>query len=84
MTVKEKLMEEIEQISESLLTKTLDYLLLAKKQNSQNTFVETSNSIWNLAQEFIKDLPEEEINKIPTDGALQHDHYIYGTPKIEV
>jgi predicted DNA-binding antitoxin AbrB/MazE fold protein len=26
-------------------------------------------------------LPEEVIAQWPTDGASQHDHYIYGTPK---
>jgi predicted DNA-binding antitoxin AbrB/MazE fold protein len=26
-------------------------------------------------------LPEEVVARLPTDGASQHDHYIYGTPK---
>ena len=26
-------------------------------------------------------LPEEIVSQWPTDGASQHDHYIYGTPK---
>jgi antitoxin component of MazEF toxin-antitoxin module len=26
-------------------------------------------------------LPPEVLDKMPTDGASQHDHYIYGTPK---
>ena len=28
-----------------------------------------------------EDIPEEEWEKLPTDLATQHDHYIYGTPK---
>lgn len=40
-------------------------------------------SIWQLAEDFVKDLPESELDKLPKDGAEQHDHYIYGTPKIE-
>lgn len=27
------------------------------------------------------DVPDEVWEKLPTDGAEQHDHYIYGTPK---
>ena len=27
------------------------------------------------------DVPDEEWDKLPTDLAEQHDHYIYGTPK---
>src|SRR5437868_4065396 len=28
-----------------------------------------------------RDLPPEAFEGMPTDGASQHDHYIYGTPK---
>ena len=28
-------------------------------------------------------LPEDIRAKLPTDGASQHDHYIYGVPKRE-
>lgn len=27
------------------------------------------------------DVPDEDWEKLPKDGAEQHDHYIYGTPK---
>jgi antitoxin component of MazEF toxin-antitoxin module len=27
------------------------------------------------------DAPPEELDKMPIDGASQHDHYLYGTPK---
>ncbi len=37
--------------------------------------------IWKLFAEAFKDVPEEELERLPTDGATQHDHYIYGTPK---
>ena len=26
-------------------------------------------------------LPPETLDLLPTDGASQHDHYVYGTPK---
>jgi antitoxin component of MazEF toxin-antitoxin module len=26
-------------------------------------------------------LPQETLDRLPVDGASQHDHYIYGTPK---
>jgi Arc/MetJ-type ribon-helix-helix transcriptional regulator len=37
--------------------------------------------IWEEIEEIIADVPDEEFNKLPVDGAEQHDHYIYGTPK---
>jgi hypothetical protein len=42
---------------------------------------EVRTSIW---EAFIKaslEIPDEELDLLPTDGATQHDHYIYGTPK---
>ena len=27
------------------------------------------------------DIPDEELDRLPVDGATQHDHYLYGTPK---
>jgi hypothetical protein len=30
----------------------------------------------------MRDVPEEEISKLPIDAAENHDYYIYGTPKI--
>ncbi len=38
-------------------------------------------SIWEVIREITADVPDEEWAKLPTDGAEQHDHYLYGTPK---
>lgn len=37
--------------------------------------------IWEVFEEISRSVPEEELRKLPEDGAEQHDHYIYGTPK---
>jgi uncharacterized protein with HEPN domain len=39
--------------------------------------------IWEFAQDLIQDVPEEELRRLPKDGAVNHDHYIYGTAKVE-
>ena len=31
----------------------------------------------------MRDVPPEILEQLPTDGASQHDHYIYGLPKRE-
>jgi hypothetical protein len=31
--------------------------------------------------DLAKDISDEEMAKLPRDGAANHDHYIYGTPK---
>jgi Arc/MetJ-type ribon-helix-helix transcriptional regulator len=40
-----------------------------------------SKPIWDEALELTADVPEQEWDKLPSDLAEQHDHYIYGTPK---
>lgn len=40
-----------------------------------------SKPVWEAFDEIMKDVPKEEFKKLPIDGALEHDHYIYGTPK---
>jgi hypothetical protein len=37
--------------------------------------------LWEIADDLLKDVPQEVLDRLPTDGAVQHDHYIYGTPK---
>jgi hypothetical protein len=32
----------------------------------------------------MQDVPPEIMAQMPTDGASQHDHYIYGWPKRDV
>ena len=42
---------------------------------------EVQQPIWEKFIEASLEIPEEELDRLPTDGATQHDHYIYGTPK---
>jgi hypothetical protein len=37
--------------------------------------------IWERILERSAAIPDEEWDKLPVDGAEQHDHYLYGTPK---
>ena len=41
----------------------------------------THKSIWERILERSQTVPDEEWSKLPVDGAEQHDHHIYGTPK---
>jgi putative addiction module CopG family antidote len=37
--------------------------------------------IGEIIDELMSDLPDDVLGRLPVDGAAQHDHYIYGTPK---
>jgi len=40
-----------------------------------------SRPIWEIITELSSEIPMEEWAKLPADGAEQHDHYLYGSPK---
>jgi demethoxyubiquinone hydroxylase (CLK1/Coq7/Cat5 family) len=48
---------------------------------NQSTEDISEKSIWEIAQEIVKQMTDEEVAHLPKDGAEQHDYYIYGTPK---
>jgi hypothetical protein len=48
-------------------------------------FVETleppRKTLWEMWQKHLKDIPEEELDKIPTDASQNLDHYLYNASK---
>lgn len=92
MTTKEQLIAELEGVPEEFLRQVLQFVLTRKEQpqtphtdlNLTTSDLASGNSgktIWEIAEEITRDMTPEEIAQLPTDGAEQHDHYIYGTPK---
>ena len=37
--------------------------------------------IWEILTEMSDVIPLEEWEKLPSDGSVNHDHYLYGAPK---
>jgi len=37
--------------------------------------------IWEVAADLVREAPENSLNAVPADGAAQHDHYLYTSPK---
>jgi hypothetical protein len=38
-------------------------------------------SLWEVIDDIMESVPEEVLSSFPKDGAEQHDHYLYGSPK---
>jgi hypothetical protein len=52
-----------------------DWLLqLAKERGGQSPF-------WKKILDLVDSMPPEAFEGLPKDGASEHDHYIYGSPK---
>ncbi|MEA5469225.1 hypothetical protein [Spirulina sp. 06S082] len=94
--IKEQLLQEIERTPDNLIKEVLDFLQFVKAKQEKILIENGSNvksmkemdgkgsrdrPIWEVFEEFTENIPEEVVAKLPTDGADQHDHYIYGTPK---
>ena len=70
---------------ERLLSDALDALDALEAQCDTNgkwgEKKSSSASILKIFEEARRHIPEEELAALPSDGASQHDHYIYGLPK---
>lgn len=40
-----------------------------------------SRPIWEIAEELVREIPPDEVSRMPQDLAAEHDHYLYGHPK---
>lgn len=60
-------------------------LLPAEKQERVLEFVESleppRRSLLDIVREIEESIPDDVLDKLPTDGAENHDHYLYGAPK---
>ncbi|WP_199320556.1 hypothetical protein [Leptolyngbya sp. FACHB-261] len=36
--------------------------------------------IWEIFDQIMAGMPEEELSQLPADASIQHDHYLYGLP----
>lgn len=80
MSVKDRIYEIVEAMPETEALSLLETLengrmdLPGRNGNGQLTFEEK-------IAEIVRQIPEEEMQKVPADFLDQLDHYIYGTPK---
>ena len=52
---------------------------LAKSEFNEN--LRDRESIWDVVEEINTELPADTWETVPTDGAINLDHYLYGAPK---
>ena len=55
-----------------------EVLELVEKKISANR---KNKPIWERIIEVSAEIPDEEWAKLPSDGSVNHDHYLYGAPK---
>jgi antitoxin component of MazEF toxin-antitoxin module len=55
--------------------------LVAEVQDGRIVLGPVRRPIWERIIALTADIPPEELDKPPVDGAAQLDHYLYGAPK---
>jgi len=76
-TIQEKIRALPEEKQERVLSLVEELL---KETNGEQVSV-SARPIWEIAEEISSHIPLDEWEKLPRDGAEQHDHYLYGSPK---
>jgi hypothetical protein len=73
--------EQMERLYRELDNKRAAASAVAQPAASEKAAETARKPIWERILERSAAIPDEEWDKLPTDLAEQHDHYIYGTPK---
>lgn len=71
----------VEAVYENGVLKPAGPLPLKEHEKVRVTVEPVRPPIWERISALTADATPEELAKPPTDGASQHDHYLYGTPK---
>ena len=77
----QKAIERIQTLPEDDQDRVARVMLHEIETVAQNGDEPVVKSVWEIFQDAFKDIPEEEWEKLPKDGAAELDHYLYGTPK---
>ena len=70
----------LEEFAEKVLREKSREAIRDLQKNSAASQVD-ERPIWEVITDVMKDVPDEVFDRLPKDGASEHDHYIYGTPK---
>ena len=80
-TVLQETVQAIRTLTEEQLKDVLAYVRKIGKENGEDKSIKPKKKIWEEIEEIMKDIPKEAWEGMPTDGSLNHDHYLYGAPK---
>jgi hypothetical protein len=67
--------------TDALVREALDKILADAPEQLAGPSRE-ARPIWEVMLDSIKDISPEEFARLPKDGASEHDHYLYGHPKL--
>ena len=83
-TTLQEVVRVVRGLNEEQLKEVLAYMKKMREENgNEATAKPNKKKIWEKIAEMREKLPKNAFDEIPTDGSLNHDHYLYGSPKRE-
>ena len=80
--IEDKVIEKLRVLPESQQAEVLKFVEdLAEVEAKTDNGHQAGVPIWDKIQAIMRDVPDEVLANIPTDGAINVDHYLYGAPK---
>jgi len=80
--IEQMLIEKVRALPHDKQSEVLEFVDNLCVQDQSTEILESqAKPIWEVIQEIAAQVPEEQWDRLPQDGAEQHDHYLYGAPK---
>lgn len=77
VNLQEIIQEQVRVLSEDEMKRVLDFMQNLRKDKK----VRKVKPISAIFEELSNEIPLDEWKELPSDGAENHDHYLYGAPK---
>ena len=58
-----------------------EIVLVLETTETAASVVGDEKPFWEVAADLARDIPDDVLSAVPTDGAARHDHYLYAAPK---
>jgi len=83
--IEEKVIEKLRALPEDQQAEVLKFVedLAGLETKADNGQAAGRAAIWDKIEEIMRDVPDEVLASIPTDGSINVDHYLYGASKKE-
>jgi hypothetical protein len=81
--IEEKVIEKLRALPEGQQAEVLKFVedLAGLERKADNGHPAEDVAIWDKIEAIMRDVPDEVLAGIPTDGSFNVDHYLYGASK---
>jgi len=79
--LEQAILEKIQALPDNKQQEVLALVDEMLKENYEAPPSENVRPIWEIIEEISSQAPPGTWDDVPTDGSVNHDHYLYGAPK---